>query len=89
MRTLCILVVLALSGLLVGCQEAGPPQGAQGPNLLQATGHNGLNASDADRQRRIYNIETLQKRMLIDDWDAIWLRERSSKLTYYDAYIGR
>lgn len=86
MRKLCLLVVLAVSGLLVGCQQTPPPQET---HLLQATGHNGLNESDAERQRRIYNIDNFNKRMLIDDWDTLWSYEKSSHLTYYDGYIGR
>ena len=89
MRKLCLLVALVVSCLLIGCQRTAPVQATQETHLLQATGHNGLTDSDAERQRRIYNIENLNKRMMIDDWDAFWMQDKSSKLTYYDAYIGR
>ena len=84
MRKLLIVLVLMMSGL-VGCS---PSQENRGDGL-SASGSEGLVDSTAQRSRRIRYIETVNSRMLVDDWDTLWLNERSTRLTPHILYIGR
>ena len=87
MKKLLLLLVLAFIGCIIGCHQSSDEAHAEG-YLLRATGDNGLMDSTIQRQRRIDAINNLNKRMLIDDWDAVWNYERTSRLTYYQAHIG-
>ena len=42
----------------------------------------------AERNRRIRHINQLQARMIVDDWDVIWLQDRSANMTYWHPRIG-
>ena len=41
-----------------------------------------------DRVRRYKQINNFQTRMIVDDWDYIWLYERSSNLSEWNPRIG-
>ena len=41
-----------------------------------------------ERTHRHSNIADLQTRMLVEDWDKLWLLDRSTKLTYWHAFYG-
>lgn len=85
MKRLLMLTVILAAGLLAGCREH--TDAADG-SLLQANGRNGL-AEEADvRYRRMDNIDNLHKRMLVDDWDDLWLYRRSSMLTRHIVRVG-
>jgi len=82
MRTLLMVLVLVVSGLVAGCQH---PQGGS----LAATGSQGLLDSTNQRNRRSRYIDNVSTRMLVDDWDMFWLYERGSTLTPYIIHVGR
>lgn len=84
MRKLLIVLVLMMSGL-VGCS----PSQENRADGLSASGSEGLVDSTVQRSRRLRYIETVNALMLIDDWDALWLNERSTRLTPHILYIGR
>ena len=86
MKTLCLLLALAIGMSVIGCHQTSQEAMTEG-YLLRASGDNGVSDSDIQRQRRIDAINNLNKRMLVDDWDAFWLYERTSRLTYYSALI--
>ena len=87
MKTLCLLVALAIGMSVIGCHQTSQEAMSDG-YLLRASGGNGVTDSDIQRQRRIDGINNLNKRMLVDDWDAFWLYERSSRLSYYSTLIS-
>ncbi len=77
---------------------------ATGPKALQASaaqrqvaGSDGLSANytqglmegTSQRHRRIKYINNVNTRMLVDDWDMIWLQESSIRLTPYIIHVGR
>lgn len=41
-----------------------------------------------ERERRICLQTELQFKMLVDDWDYLWLQERASRLTQWHPYVG-
>ena len=84
MRKLLMVLVLMMSGLVAGCQQQ---RGDSGD--LSATGSQGLLDSTDQRNRRLRYIENVNSRMLIDDWDMVWLQERGSRLSPYITYVGR
>ena len=47
-----------------------------------------VDSADA-RARRTDQIDELQTQMLVDDWDYLWLRDRSTKLTRWHPRVGR
>ena len=47
-----------------------------------------LTESRAERSRRIDQITELQMKMLVDDWDYIWLYERSTSNTQWHTWVG-
>jgi len=49
----------------------------------------GLTDSTQQRHRRMLQITNLQSRMLMDDWDYVWLYDRNSWLTEYHPRIGK
>ena len=57
-------------------------------SLLEANLHNGLLDDTGARSRRYDNIQNLNTRMLVDDWDRAWLFGRSSMLTPYIVRVG-
>lgn len=57
-------------------------------SLLKANWKNGLLDDTATRSRRYDNIQNLNTRMLVDDWDRAWLFGRSSMLTPYIVRVG-
>jgi len=40
------------------------------------------------RNRRIKQITDLQMRMLIEDWDYLWLYDRSTGMTQWHPWVG-
>ncbi len=42
----------------------------------------------AQRRRRISQITDLQLRMLVEDWDYLWLYERNSGATPWHTWVG-
>jgi hypothetical protein len=41
-----------------------------------------------ERNRRIQNINDLQARMFMDDWDYFWLYERNTYLTEWFPHVA-
>ncbi len=85
MKRLLMLTVILASGLLAGCRE---PSDAAHSSLLQANGRNGLAEEAEVRYRRLDNIDNLNRRMMVDDWDDLWLYRRSSMLTRHLVRVG-
>ncbi len=52
------------------------------------SGCSGLSDSRAERSRRIKQITELQMKMLVDDWDYLWLYERNSRNTQWHTWVG-
>ena len=48
----------------------------------------GLTDSRAERSRRIEQITELQMKMLVDDWDYLWLYERNSRMSEWHYRVG-
>jgi hypothetical protein len=44
--------------------------------------------SASERNRRIAGITNMNMRMAVEDWDHIWLYERSSQLTEWHPHVG-
>ena len=42
----------------------------------------------AQRTRRVNQTTDLQMRMLMDDWDYIWLYDRTSALSQWHSHVG-
>ena len=87
MKNLCLLLALVIGACLIGCHPSSDEAKTEG-YLLRATGDNGVMDNTIQRQRRIDAINNINRRMLVDDWDTLWLYERTSRLTYYSAFIG-
>ena len=87
MKKLCLLLALAIAACIIGCHQTSEEAKTEG-YLLRATGGNGVVENDIERQRRIDAINNLSRRMMIDDWDAFWMYERTSRMTYYPVYVG-
>ena len=85
MKRLCMFAVL-LACFLLGC---GTKSAREAAGMLQANLRNGLVDDTAERSRRLADITNLNTRMLVDDWDAVWMYERTSSLTIYKTHIGR
>ncbi len=83
MKKFSMTLVLLVAGLVTGCQDLGS---LESPDAI---GVPGLADSGVQRARRIAYIRNFQRKMLIDDWDMVWLNERSSRLTPYYLYVGR
>ena len=73
MKELLVILILCSVMLTVGCSTQGYPT---------------LVDSSLEREFRIDQMNNFQKRMLVDDWDSILLRERSSMLTYWSPHVG-
>jgi len=87
MKQLLILTAILLSGLLIaGCSTRNHVETET--TLLQADSHNGLMEESDVRYRRKDNIKNLNRRMMIDDWDSLWLYRRSSMLTPHVVRLG-
>jgi hypothetical protein len=48
----------------------------------------GITSSFEERVHRHQQIDDLQARMFVDDWDYFWLRERNSYLTEWYPRVG-
>ncbi|HDZ22703.1 hypothetical protein LCGC14_0644630 [marine sediment metagenome] len=81
MKRLCMFGVL-LACFLLGCE-------APSEKMLQANLSNGLVDESDERSRRLSHISNLNTRMLVDDWDFVWMYERTSSLTLYKTHVGR
>lgn len=57
-------------------------------SLTTLVGCSGLVQNGAERGRRYVNITKLQTKMAVDDWDTIWLYDRSSRLTQWHPSVG-
>ncbi|RPI62219.1 MAG: hypothetical protein EHM48_04435 [Planctomycetaceae bacterium] len=44
--------------------------------------------SSQERSRRINLQNNLQMKMIVEDWDYLWLQERNSRLTQWHPYLG-
>ena len=44
--------------------------------------------TQAQRNTRLKSITDLQMRMLVEDWDYLWLYERSSGMTQWHTRVG-
>ena len=51
-------------------------------------GCSGVADSGAERYSRAKQINDLQMRMLVDDWDYFWLYDRNTYLTKYHPRVG-
>ncbi len=47
-----------------------------------------LTETAQQRKRRYRQITDLETRMMVEDWDTIWLYERSSGATQWHPWIG-
>ena len=55
-------------------------------NLL--VGCEGMVDTYPERKLRYKQINDLQTRMLVDDWDYVWLYNRSSNMTFWHPRTG-
>ena len=47
-----------------------------------------LAESRADRSRRIKQITEMERRLIVEDWDVIWLNDRPTYLTQWHPRLG-
>ena len=73
MKKLLVILILCSVMMMAGCGMSNHPT---------------LVDSGQERDFRIGQIDDFQMKMLIDDWDSIWLRNRNSKLTYWNVHVG-
>ncbi len=80
MKHLLILLVLVVGSVCAGCSCGGASRSEYGcPTLVE---------SRQERNTRIADICNLQARMLVEDWDYLWLAERNSYLTQWHPRVG-
>jgi len=48
----------------------------------------GLVHTPTERSRRISQAHKYQWRMMVDDWDYLWLNERNSRMTEFHPRVG-
>jgi len=48
----------------------------------------GLVDTQADRHRRFRQMSNLHARMIVDEWDYIWLCDHSSNMTQWHPRVG-
>ena len=88
MKTLGIVLVLLLVGLLAGCRtpaESGSERDSQ-PSFF--SGWRTPAESADERSLRMDQASKQQWRMFVDDWDYFWLLDRSTRLSRYHVEIG-
>ena len=73
MKKLLVILILCSVMLMAGCSTSGYPT---------------LVDSAQERSFRIDQIYDFQTRMLVDDWDSIWLIEKNTMLTYWNPHVG-
>ena len=47
-----------------------------------------LTETSEERSRRIGLINDLQLRMMVEDWDYLWLYERNTQTTQWHPWVG-
>ena len=47
-----------------------------------------MTETKADRHRRLRLITNLQARMLVEDWDYLWLMEHNTETTPWHSWVG-
>ncbi len=47
-----------------------------------------MTETKAERHRRERLIANLQFRMLVEDWDYLWLMEHSTEMTQWHSWVG-
>ncbi len=72
MKRLLILLVLVLGSCFL--------LGCKPPATLVESGY--------ERNRRIRHISELQLKMLVEDWDYLWLYERNASTTQWRPWVG-
>jgi len=55
--------------------------------VLTSTGCT-LTETAAERRRRTYQITNLQMRMMVEDWDYIWLYDHNTQMTQWHPWVG-
>lgn len=73
MKKLLVILILCSVMVTAGCATSNHPT---------------LVDSAQEREFRISQIDDFQMRMIIDDWDRIWLRNSCSKLTAWSVHVG-
>ena len=56
--------------------------------LMTGCGGDGVADSYRERMQRIKQIDDVQARMFVDDWDYLWLYERGSYLSEWYPRVG-
>ncbi len=79
MKRLICLMILIVAAMTIGCESE---------RRLSPSGGRGLTDTQHERHRRAFHIVDLQNRMLQDDWDMVWLFDRSTRLTEWHVYIN-
>lgn len=79
MKKLLIMAVLLTGAFAIGCKEEA---------ALSVSGGRGVAYTQEERIRRIEMIADIQERMIQDDWDMIWLMDRSSALSEWHVYAS-
>ncbi|MFP4105771.1 MAG: hypothetical protein ACLFVU_06720 [Phycisphaerae bacterium] len=53
-----------------------------------SAGCSGMVDTPAERERRFSQINELNQRMIVDDWDYLWLQDRNSRLNEWHVHVG-
>ena len=56
---------------------------------VMMSGCSGMVDSGTDRWSRMQQIDDIQRRQLVDDWDYFWLNDHNSRMSYWHASVGR
>lgn len=78
------LAILLFCGLFAGCQNDNEVSYSNRMSDRLVTPAE----TARERELRINQITTQQLRMLVDDWDELWLYSRSSRLTPWYVDVG-
>ncbi len=92
MRNLILSALMFVAAAIVGCSPVSlveVPVDATREVVHGQNADHGLGHNKQDRKARISLINDIQARQLQDDWDYIWLYDRSSHLSYWQTRAGR
>lgn len=80
MKRILFVFVTLVGSLFFGCSN--PVRGYH-------VGKSNPVETPAERNSRITQINALHGRMIVDDWDYLWLFDRSTNLTEWSSRVGR
>lgn len=91
MKNLVLLALLAVT--VVGCGQSDWVTMSDKPSrdwaIMGQTAGSGMVDSRVERDTRLDLVNCIDTAQVLDDWDYFWLYDRNSKLTQWNADLGR